>query len=309
MKKILITEDLHALLAEKLRAAGVECHARPGISYDETLRDISNYTGIVVATRIPVDRRLIDAGRNLEFIARAGSGLDRIDVEYAAAKGIKVLSSPEGNANSVAEHAVGLLLALFHNITTSVAETKEGKWLVEQNRVHELEGRTLAIIGYGNTGRAFARKLQPFDMKVLAYDKYLINYGDGNALAAEMDRIFEEAEIVSLHIPLTRETHGMIDTAYLQRFSRSIHLINTSRGKIIRHQDLLGAVRRGKVLSAACDVYENEDFQNLTALEKMTFEQLTETGKVIFTPHIAGKSYEARKKIAEVLWTKILSLG
>lgn len=293
------------LLAEKLSGLGYACDCRPGISYEEVMDSISSYAGIVVATRIEVDHRLIDAGTNLKFIARAGSGLDRIDVTHAQSKGIAVVSSPEGNANAVAEHAVGLLLTMLHNITRSAFETRQGLWLVEKNRVHELEGKTIAIIGYGNTGRAFACKLFPFHMKVLAFDKYLSNYSDEFATEASMERIYGEAEIVSYHIPLTAETKYLVNANYVQPFSHPIRLINTSRGKIINHRDLLFCVQSGKVMEAACDVYENEDFKNQTKTERMLFDQLVETGKVIFTPHVAGKSFEAGAKHAIVLAEKI----
>jgi D-3-phosphoglycerate dehydrogenase len=201
------------------------------------------------------------------------------------------------------------LLAIFHNITQSFLQTKNEEWLVEENRVHELEGRTIAIIGYGNTGKAFAKKLQPFNMKVLAYDKYLRSYGDAFAQEAEMKRIYTQAEIISFHIPLTGETKWLIDTAYLQQFHEQVHLINTSRGKIIRHKDLLQCIRSGKVLNAALDVYENENFSSRTRDERNVFRELINTGRVIFTPHIAGKSFESKKKIAEVLLKKISSLS
>lgn len=303
--RVLLTENFHPLLTEKLSGLGYVCDSRPGITYQEVMDSISSYTGIIVATRIEVDHRLIDAGTNLKFIARAGSGLDRIDVSHARTKGIAVLSSPEGNANAVAEHAVGLLLTMLHNITRSAFETRQGLWLVEKNRVHELEGKTIAIIGYGNTGRAFARKLFPFNMKVLAFDKYLSNYSDDFAMETPMERIYDEAEIVSFHIPLTAETKSMVNHEYMQPFSHPARLINTSRGKIINHRDLLSCIQSGKVIEAACDVYENEDFQNQTKTERMIFDQLVETGKVIFTPHVAGKSFESGAKHAIVLTEKI----
>jgi D-3-phosphoglycerate dehydrogenase len=234
--------------------------------------------------------------------------MENINVLYAESKNISCINSPEGNANSVAEHAVALLLSIFHNITQSFLQTKNEEWLVDENRVHELEGRTIGIIGYGNTGKAFAKKLQPFSMNVLAYDKYLHGYSDAFAKEAEMNHIFSQAEIISLHIPLTQETKGMIDAEYLQRFAKPIHLINTSRGKIIQHNRLLECINSGNVLNAALDVYENENFPGHTKEERNVFRELINTGRVIFTPHIAGKSFESKKKIAEVLLKKISSL-
>lgn len=309
MKKVLITEDVHPSLPEGLTKMGYECHERPGISQQETADIIHQYHGIVVATRIYLDKGILDLASSLKFIARAGSGLENIDVAYAEASRILCISSPEGNANSVGEHSVGLLLAMFHNITRSFVQTIEEKWLVEENRVHELEGRTIAIIGYGNTGKAFAGKLHPFKMRILAYDKYARAYGDEFAEEADMNRIYAQAEIISLHIPLTRETEWMVDARYLQRFEKQIHLINTSRGKIIRHNELLECIREKKVRAAALDVYENENFSLHTEEERSVFRDLIKTGSVIFTPHIAGKSFESKKKIAEVLLKKISMLS
>jgi len=303
--KILITENIHPSLAAGLRGNGFECDESPGISYDEILQSISKYHGIIVATRIQIDKRLIDAAVQLKFIARAGSGMENIDVGYAQSKGIACINSPEGNSNSVAEHAVALLLNVFHNITKSVSETNKGRWLTEENRVHELEGRTIAIVGYGNTGRSFAKKLQPFNMRVLAYDKYLKGFRDEFAEESPMEKILDETEIVSFHIPLSDETKWMVNRNYLQRFRHPIHLINTSRGKIIQHVDLLQCINDGKVLSASCDVFENEHFAEQTTEEKRVFEEMIKTRKVIFTPHVAGKSFESKKKIAEVLVKKI----
>ncbi|HYV90265.1 MAG TPA: NAD(P)-dependent oxidoreductase [Chitinophagales bacterium] len=308
-KKVLITEDLHPFLVRGLENLGYECDERFGILQQEVTPIIHLYHGIVVATRIIVGREIIERASSLKFIARAGSGMENIDVVYAEAKNISCISSPEGNANSVGEHAAALLLAIFHNITQSFLQTRNEQWLVEENRVHELDGRTIAIIGYGNTGKAFAKKLPPFNMKVLAYDKYLRNYGDAFAEEAEMKRIFDEAEIISFHVPLTEETKWMIDTQYLQRFKEQIHLINTSRGKIIRHKDLLECIHNGKVLDAALDVYENENLTSHTQEERNLFRELINTGRVIFTPHVAGKSFESKKKIAEVLLKKISSLS
>jgi D-3-phosphoglycerate dehydrogenase len=309
MKKVLITEDVDPSLAGGLTKMGYECHEEPGISQREVAHIIHQYHGILVATRIHLDKSMIDLASSLQFIARAGSGLENIDVAYAEARNIMCISSPEGNANSVGEHSVGLLLAMFHNITRSFAQTMEEKWLVEENRVHELEEKTIAIIGYGNTGKAFAEKLQPFKMRVLTYDKYVHSYGDEFAEEAHMSRIFAEAEIISFHIPLTQETQWMIDYAYLQRFEKEIHLINTSRGKIISHKDLLQCIREKKIRGAAMDVYENENFSSHTPEERAVFRDLIKTGSVIFTPHVAGKSFESKKKIADVLLRKISKLS
>jgi D-3-phosphoglycerate dehydrogenase len=303
--RFLITESFHPLLEDELLKRGFIADVRPGISTVEVNACIENYDAIVVATRIACNRDLIDKAKNLKLILRAGSGMENIDVAYASSKNITCINSPEGNANAVGEHAAALLLALFHNIVNSAKETAAGHWPVEENRTSELEGRTIGIIGYGNTGKAFARKLYCFHMKVLAYDKYLNNYGDEYATESSMNRLLEEAEIVSLHIPLTPETHHWLDTSMLNNFQHAIYFINTSRGKIVKHADLLSAIHHNKVKAAALDVYENENFARQSNEERHIFMELIKTNRVFFTPHIAGKSHEAKKKIAEVLVEKL----
>ena len=309
VKKILITQDIHPSLAEGLSKLGYACDELVRIRQDEVAEIIDRYDGIIVSTRIHVGRELIDRATKLRFIARAGSGMEAIDVTYAQSKGIICINSPEGNANSVGEHATGLLLAMFHNITKAHAETSRGLWQVEENRFHELAGRTLAIIGYGNTGKAFGRMLKPFSMNVIAYDKYLDHFSDDQVRQASMEQVFDETEILSLHVPLTEETREMVNVDYLQRFRHSIHLINTSRGKVINHHDLLIMMEAGKVKGAALDVFENENFTSHDENDHNLFLSLMKTGRVTFTPHIAGKSFESKKKIADVLVRKISALN
>ncbi len=254
MKKVLVTEEMHPSLLEGLKSLGFECDYVPGILQAEVGSRIHSYTGLIVATRIFVDQNLIEKATSLKFIARAGSGMENIDVAFAQSKNIQCINSPEGNANSVGEHCIALLLAMFHNITKSFLEIKSGQWLVNENRVHELEGRTIALIGYGNTGKSFAEKLKPFGMNVLAYDKYLSNYGNEFATESDMENILREAEIISFHVPLNSETKFLVNLNYLQRFQNNLHLINTARGKVIRHADLLELIRKGKIVNAALDV-------------------------------------------------------
>jgi D-3-phosphoglycerate dehydrogenase len=272
------------------------------------MTSIHQYAGLIVATRIKVDRDLIDKAIQLKFIARGGSGMENIDVDYATTKNIITLNSPEGNANAVGEHALALLLAFYHNISRSFAQIQNGKWLTEENRVHELEGRVIGIIGYGNTGRAFARMLKPLHLTVLAYDKYISNYSDDFVLEATMEEICKNAEILSLHIPLTSETLQLVDQEFLIRFEKELFLINTSRGKIVNHEHLLQQINAGKIVGAALDVFENEKFETHTSHDQQVFQALIDTGKVIFTPHIAGKSFESKKKIAAVLLEKIKAI-
>lgn len=304
-KKVLITEAVHEVLLEGLAAMGYECTNEPGISQAAVQQIINGYEGLIVATRIAVDRQIIQAASQLRFIARAGSGMENIDMESAAAQSITCINSPEGNANAVGEHAVGLLLAFYHNIVKAGAQMREAKWLVEENRVHELEGRTIGIIGYGNTGRSFAQKLQPFNVQVIAYDKYLDNFTDQFVQAATMQQLFDEAEVISLHIPLTGETRRLADQHFFQQFRKQLFFINTSRGKVVDHKILLQLIQQNRIAGAALDVYENENFETHSEEDRQIFIGLMNTGKVIMTPHVAGKSYESKRKIAEVLLAKI----
>ncbi|HUM48462.1 MAG TPA: NAD(P)-dependent oxidoreductase, partial [Chitinophagales bacterium] len=218
IKKVLLTEVADPLLIDGLNSMGYKCIYDPAISQEKVQQLIPELEGLVVATRIVVNRQLLEAGKLLRFVARAGSGMENIDTEFAREKNITCINSPEGNANSVGEHALGFLLAFYHNIIRANSELQQLKWLVEENRVHELEGRTVGIIGYGNTGKSFARKLAPLGMKVLAFDKYLENYSDEFVKEADMQQLFKEAEIISLHIPLTRESVWLVDHHFLQQF-------------------------------------------------------------------------------------------
>ncbi len=307
--KVLITENVHELLLRGLAAMGYQCTYEPGISADTVQQIIHSYSGLIVATRIAVNKPIIQAAKRLRFIARAGSGMENIDTESAVLQGISCINSPEGNANAVGEHAVGMLLAFYHNIVKADAEMRQAKWLVEDNRVHELEGRTVGIIGYGNTGKSFARKLAPFNMRVIAFDKYLLEYSDLYAQAVDMQQLFEEADIISLHVPLTLETQRLADDYFFQQCRKPIFFMNTSRGKVVDHRSLLRFIQQEQISGAALDVYENEQFETHSEEERQTFNALIATNKVIMTPHVAGKSYESKRKIAEVLLTKIKSIS
>jgi D-3-phosphoglycerate dehydrogenase len=263
MGKILFTESFDPALAEGLRSMGFECVEASGITHDEVLNEIHNYEGIVVATRIVVSKEIIDHATQLKFIARAGSGMENIEVAYATSRNIACINSPEGNSNAVGEHAMALLLSFYHHIPQSFAEVSQGRWLVEKNRTHELEGKTIGIIGYGNTGKSLARKLAGFNMNVLAYDKYLHDYSDAYASEALMEKVFSKCEIVSLHVPLTDETRGMVNDDWLGRFSSKIFLINTSRGQVVKHDDLLQCINYDKVRGAALDVFEMKNWNRL----------------------------------------------
>ncbi len=251
------------------------------------------------------------------FIARIGAGMEHIDVAYAESKGIKCLSSPEGNRNAVAEHALGMLLTLLNNISKANNEVKDGQWLREPNRGTELKGKTIGIYGYGNTGSAFAKVLMGFDVKTLAYDKYKKNFGNEFAEESLPEEIFSEADVLSLHLPLTDETKYLVDNSFLSRFQKNIYLINTSRGQIVKTDDLVKNLKSGKVSGACLDVleYEETSFEGIKSLLltpqsliNADWKYLTESRNIILTPHIAGWSFESSEKMARILAEKIIAL-
>lgn len=306
MKKILITDAVHQILIEKFEAAGFECHYYTHYTNKEVLETIHTYSGIIINSKINVNKELLDKAVKLEFVGRLGSGMEIIDTEYADLKGVKYYNSPEGNRDAVAEHAIGMLLALFNNLLRADTEVRKEIWDREKNRGIELKGKTVAIIGYGNTGKAMAKKLSGFDVKVLAYDKYLENFSVEFAQESSMTEIFEKADIVSFHLPLTNETNGMVDDNYLQNFKKNIFLINTSRGKVVKTNSLINSLDSGKILGACLDVFENENPKNYSEQEKISFSQLFNHKKVILSPHIAGWTLESKKKLAQTLVNKIL---
>ena len=307
--KVLITDDMHSLLIEGLQQMGYEVTFRPDITFEETLEAVSTYTGLIINSKIFCSDELLDKAPNLRWIARLGSGMEVIDTDACDARGVKYFNSPEGNRNAVAEHALGLLLNLLNNITKSNNELKQGKWIREPNRGEELSGKTVGIIAFGNTGEAFAKVLRGFDVEVLAYDKYKKGFGNELIKESTLDEIFEKADIVSLHLPLTEETRYMIDDGFLNSFHKPIYLINTSRGKVLKTTALIAAMRSGKVKAAGLDVMENEKLATFSAEEQQWFDALCKENRVILTPHIAGWTVESKRKIAEVVLNKLRSIS
>jgi D-3-phosphoglycerate dehydrogenase / 2-oxoglutarate reductase len=306
MKRVLITDELHPVLIENLENAGYKCDYFTHYTNKEVREHIHIYTGIIINSKIIIDREVLDKGANLRFIGRLGSGMEIIDVEYAREKGVDCYNSPEGNRDAVGEHAVGMLLALFNNLIRSDAEVRQLIWQREKNRGLELKGKTVGIIGYGNTGKAIARKLSGFEVEILAHDKYLSGFSDEYVKEADMQLIYEKADIVSLHLPLTTETHYLVNDSFINSFTRNIFLINTSRGKIVNTQSLLTALDSGKIRGACLDVYENEQPENYSEEEKKWFTQLFNHKNVILSPHIAGWTHESKEKLASILSEKIL---
>lgn len=306
MKRILIVDDLHPLFMEQLREAGYTCDYRPGITYEECEQSLGAYEGLVVRSKFRVGRELLEYAGRLEFIARAGAGMDNIDEAAAAQKRIVLLNAPEGNRDAVGEHALGMLLSLLNNMRKGDAEIRSGTWDREGNRGIELMGKTVGIVGYGYMGQRFARKLSGLDVNVIAYDKYKTGFSDQFAREADMEELFRESDVLSLHVPLTAETRGMVDGAYLDAFEKNIFFINTSRGGTADTQAVLTRIRDGKVAGAALDVLEAEKFPALE--QEPWYGELAACGKVLLSPHVAGWSVESYRRISEVLARKVLEL-
>jgi D-3-phosphoglycerate dehydrogenase len=308
--KILFIDSNHPLLHETLIKAGNICDLNYDWSKEEIENNIHLYDGIVIRSKIKITPKIIDKATNLKFIARAGAGMENIDVSYAESKGIKCLHAPEGNRDAVAEHALGMLLSLFNNLCRANTQVRQGKWIREGNRGVELMGKTIGIIGYGNMGSAFAERLKGFGVKVLVYDKYKKNFGNDFIIESTLDTIFEQADLLSLHTPLTEETHYLINDSFLNKFKKNIYIINTARGKSLNTADLVQNLKSGKVLGACLDVleYEMTSFENLdiTTLPD-AFQYLIQSNKILLSSHIAGWTNESNEKISKVLADKILN--
>lgn len=305
--KILHIDSNHPLLWEQLQQAGFQNEADFTSSKQEVEAKIENYHGIVIRSRFKIDKAFLDKATNLQFIARVGAGLESIDCDYATAKGIHLIAAPEGNANAVGEHAIGMLLSLFNNLNKANNEVKSGQWKREANRGHELEGKTIGIIGYGNMGKSFAKKLRGFDVTVLCYD-ILPNMGDSNANQVSLSELQERANVLSLHTPWTPETDKMINADFINQFKKSFWLINTARGNSVVTADLVEALKSGKILGAGLDVleYEKLSFETLFEGEKpAAFEYLLQAENVLLTPHIAGWTFESHQKLAQTIVDKI----
>lgn len=307
----MIIDKVHPVIKEKLKDLGFDCIERINISYEQLKMEIADCKGVIVRSRYSLEKDFFDAAKELVFVGRIGSGLENIDTEYAESLGIRCVSSPEGNRDAVGEHALGLLLALMNNICKADKEIKEGKWLREQNRGFEIMGRTVGIIGYGNTGSAFAQRLAGFRADVIAYDKYKSGYGNQYVEETSIEDIFKRTDILSIHVPLTTETHYMVNKNFLGKFQKPIYFINTSRGQVVDTAGLVNAIKNNRVKGAALDVleYESDSFETLKLRKRPEpLKYLLQSSKVILSPHVAGVTFESQYKLADVLYRKIESL-
>lgn len=306
---VYIVDDVHPLLIEGLQKLGHNVLYKPNSSREDILLGISEMDVLVIRTKTQVDQAVLSAAPKLKIIARAGAGMDNIDMSEAVLRDIICINAGEANSDAVAEHSLAMLLMLFNNLYRANTQVKSGIWLREANRGIELSGKTVAIIGYGNTGKALANKLSGFDVKVLAYDKYLQGFGNNHVIESSWEQIYEEADVLSFHVPLTSETHHYFNRSRLNQFKKHIFLLNLSRGKVVCTQDLLFGLNQGKILGAALDVLENEKLNALLPEEKIWFEQLCSMENVVLSPHIAGWTKESYCKISQVLLDKLLTLS
>lgn len=305
MIKVLIVDDVHQILLDKLRIQGIETVYMPGSSRLEAAQIITSFEGLIIRSKFFVDDEFMALGAKLRFIGRAGAGMDNIDEEAADKRGIQLLSANEGNCDAVGEHMIGMLLSLMNNLNRSASQIRQQLWLREENRGYELKGRTVALIGYGHNGCAMAKKLSGFDVDVIAYDKYKTGFSDRYAKEVSMEEVVKQADVLSFHIPLTRETRGMVDKEYLFHFRKPIFFLMGARGGIVDMSAVVDSLDKGKIIGAAFDVLPVEKFPGLA--EQPWFADLTRRDNVILSPHVAGWTFESYFKLSDILADKVIT--
>jgi D-3-phosphoglycerate dehydrogenase len=304
--KVLHLDTNHPLLLEQFAQLGFENHEDYTSTKEEVEKTIDQYDGIIIRSRFTIDHQFLDKATNLKFIGRVGAGLENIDTQFAKEKGIFLASAPEGNRNAVGEHTLGMLLSLMNKMTKANREVKKGKWDREGNRGEELDGKTVGIIGYGNMGKAFAKKLRGFDVEVICYD-IVGGVGDDNARQVGIMEFQQKSDVVSLHVPQTEKTIGMVNTAFINGFHNPFWLLNTARGKCVVTKDLVEALKSGKILGAGLDVleYEKKSFENMFVQKPKAFKYLRKAKNVLLTPHVAGWTVESKEKLAQTIVDKV----
>lgn len=336
IKKVLFLDRVHPALDEALLEMNFTCEYLDEMPDSSPGSIIEQYHGVVIRSKIKLDKEILAKATRLKFIARAGAGMENIDVEYAESRGIVCIKAPEGNKDSVADHAIGMLLALFNNLNIADSEVRKGFWNRESNRGIELYRKTVGIIGYGYTGSEFAKRLSGFEVPVLANDKYKTGFGGGNVTECSLEEIFEKADIISLHLPLTEETMYLFDDAFINNFKKNFYLVNTSRGKVVNTSDLVKNIESGKILGACLDVleFESSSFERLRGLSMWTnkrgvlinrigkwlrkigwwkymhpIQYLVKSDKVLLSPHVAGWTFESDERISRILAERIRDLN
>ncbi|MFT7612873.1 MAG: D-3-phosphoglycerate dehydrogenase [Parvicellaceae bacterium] len=307
--KVAFLDQVHPILTESFEKIGWEVDMLDNLSRTEILEKINRYQGIILRSRIKMNAEFLSHASNLKFIGRPGAGLENIDLGYCSTNEIEVFRSPEGNRDAVAEHAIGMLLSLFNNLKRADSEVRDGLWIREGNRGHELKGKTVGIIGYGYMGKAIAERLAGFGVRIIAYDKYISGFASASVEEVSLDVLQKEADVVSLHIPHSDETSGMVNSSFINAFAKSIYLINTARGSSVKISDLMEAIQTGKVLGACLDVLEIESstFEEIAINFPPEFQGLISSGQVVLSPHIAGWTHEAKLKMGEFLAEKIIA--
>jgi len=296
---------MHESIMPMLQKQGHEVIYSPEITREGIIATVAEFDGLIIRSKTPMDRDLLARATKLKFIGRAGAGLDKIDLEYMAEKDIKLFHAAKGNRDAVAEHALGMLLALFNNVGKADKEVRKGIWDREGNRGHELAGKTIGIMGFGNMGKSFARRLQGFKVNILAYDKYKMDFGDDLVQEVMWEKLKAETDVLSIHVPLTPETRDFFTLKELQSFAKPFWLINTARGEVISFKTLNEALDQGILRGALLDVLENEKFEKFSLEQKVEFEKLAARDNVLFSPHVAGWTYESYEKINKVLAKRI----